>query len=645
MKKTILFVALLNGFFALAQNAKDVENIRNTYDLQKLESLRASFEKNEKDKEVRIAAYLQSNPAVQRKYYVGYTLYEIDDVVNGNPVFVSTDNALAAAATKTNTLYPGGALGLSLEGDGMFVGVWDGGYARRSHVEFGNGQTPSVSRVTFPDTPSPNPATDTHGTHVSGTVGARGVNASAKGMAPKVALRSYNWNFDQAEVTTAAANGLLLSNHSYGVAIYDNSGQMQVDAWVPGCYNNEAKAWDDLMFNAPYYLMVASAGNEGSSSYVGGLAPGFDKLTQEKNSKNNLVVANANPTVNPITGAMTSLVINASSSQGPSDDGRIKPDIAADGTNLFSTSDESDTAYVTFSGTSMASPNTTGTLVLLQQHYHNIHDVFMRAATLKALVCHTALDDAAKAGPDPKFGWGFLNARASAETITAASNNQALVLESNLATNGTYTMSFVADNPTEVKATIAWTDPSGPDRSGLQNSALPALVNDLDLRITKDGTTYFPYKLQLENLNAAAIKGDNVVDNVERVDVASPTTGTYTLTVSHKGTLTNGNQNFSLILTGTNLTLLNTSQFAANDVRVWPNPVADSFNFHFDDLIGEKVSLQLFDVQGRSISVQNDITPINGNTYSVNMEYLPTGVYFVNITAGDKVFKKKFIKK
>ncbi|MEZ4838978.1 hypothetical protein [Flavobacterium sp.] len=61
-----------------------------------------------------------------------------------------------------------------------------------------------------------------------------------------------------------------------------------------GCYNSEAVEWDQLAYNAPYYLMVTSAGNSGGDSYSGGLMDGFDKLTMEK-CQNNLVVANANP--------------------------------------------------------------------------------------------------------------------------------------------------------------------------------------------------------------------------------------------------------------------------------------------------------------------------------------------------------------
>src|SRR5690606_2538276 len=103
-----------------------------------------------------------------------------------------------------------------------------------------------------------------------------------------------------------------------------------------GDYDSESVTLDDAAFNAPYYFMVRAYGNSGADSYTGGIAKGYDKLTFEKNAKNNLVLANANSFVSP-TGVLLNVVINSSSSQGPSDDGRVKPDIAGDGTNLLST--------------------------------------------------------------------------------------------------------------------------------------------------------------------------------------------------------------------------------------------------------------------------------------------------------------------
>ena len=81
---------------------------------------------------------------------------------------------------------------------------------------------------------------------------------------------------------------------------------------------------------------------------------------------------------------------------------------SGNGTTLNSTTSTGDNQYTSLSGTSMASPNVMGTLLLLQQHYSNLYQKFIRSSTLKGLACHTA-DDAGNAGPDAKFGWGLLN--------------------------------------------------------------------------------------------------------------------------------------------------------------------------------------------------------------------------------------------
>ncbi|MEZ4838979.1 S8 family serine peptidase [Flavobacterium sp.] len=73
----------------------------------------------------------------------------------------------------------------------------------------------------------PNPSTIGHATHVVGTIGASGVSASAKGMAPESSIASYNWNNDLTEVTNEInSTGLLLSNHSYGVPVLNDEGEL-----------------------------------------------------------------------------------------------------------------------------------------------------------------------------------------------------------------------------------------------------------------------------------------------------------------------------------------------------------------------------------------------------------------------------------
>lgn len=626
-----------------AQTPEEQAKIINSYDSQKIENLTRHIQANQIAVQKRIDDYLSKNPSETQYFWVNGVGHRIVDIFNDRPIYQTTDNASAAMAIKTRNLYPGGSLGLSLEGEGMNIALWDEGWVLTTHNEF---MQDGTSRVLTPDSIFPDPTANYHGTHVGGTIGAAGVNASAKGMAPKATIKSYTWGNDETEVATeAGTNGLLISNHSYGVPIYNNSGELNVPGpWYMGCYSTDARNWDLIAETYPHYLIVASAGNAGSENYTGGIAPGLDKLTGNKNSKNLLIVANANPTAHPVNG-VTALSINPGSSQGPTDDGRIKPDIAADGTAVFSTINTGVADYDTASGTSMSSPSVAGTLLLLQEHYNNLYpSEFMQAATLKGLVCHTALDDYevnpdfTPEGPDPRFGWGLLDASRAAILLTNSIGETptSIVDELTLNQGDSYSFQVTVNSPKKLMATISWTDVAGTVKNGQLNSTTPVLVNDLDIRITKNTDTYYPWKLDLSNLNAA-VKGDNIVDNIERVDI-NDAVGTYTIEVTHKGTLSGGSQNYSLIVSGFDQALLSNETFQADNLFVYPNPTTDLLYFDTTgDLSLDKV--EVYDTIGKRVLSSQ----INNN--SVDVSQLTAGVYFVKIYSGENQTTKKIIKK
>ena len=378
-----------------------------------------------------------------------------------------------------------------------------------------------------------------------------------------------------------------------------------------------------------------------AKTYAGGLGTGYDKLTGNKTSKNNLVVANASPFVTT-GGVLINFPINSSSSQGPTDDFRIKPDITGDGTNVYSSISTSDTSYSTYSGTSMASPNVAGTLILLQEYYNRLNSNYMKAATIKGLVCHTAIDNTNRIGPDPIFGWGLLNAEDAANAIKNAKDGLAVIKELTLNNSGTYTYQFTASSSSALKATICWTDPAGTASTSPNNVLSPRLVNDLDLRLEDSGSTIFtPWKLDNTNVAAAALKGDNTVDNIERIDISTPVAGNYTLTVSHKGTLVNGSQTFSLIITEANLTLSN-KEITFNKVSIWPNPSNDIINIKIDRISGLS-QIILFDIHGRSVFQENLNTESSNLEYSLNTKQFSEGIYFLKITNNGISHNQKII--
>jgi len=530
----ILLVILVFTTSISAQTKRQTQKIKQQSNLSKLNDLQSSFkqESSAKKNQAIQMAKLNGWPIIIEKNGNYAELQKVTE--DGKPIYYTTYNVNAAKSTRANYLNIGGGLGLSLDGQNMTAHVWDGGLARGTHQEYdGPGGN---NRFSIGDGTT---TLNYHSAHVTGTIIASGVVANAKGMAPQAKAVGYEWNNDTSEATTAASNGMLISNHSYG---YIASGIP--DQWF-GAYGTDARDWDQIMSNAPYYLMVVAAGNDGNDNSSNG-APlngnsSYDKLSGHATAKNNMVVANGQDASIDSNGNLISVTINSSSSEGPTDDYRIKPDITGNGTSLYSTYESSDTAYNSITGTSMASPNVAGTLLLLQQHYDNVNGSFMRAATLKGLALHTA-DDAGPSGPDVVYGWGLLNAKAAAEAITN-NGNQSIVSELTLSPGQTYTTTVTADGINELVASISWTDPAGTVNSGT-NSSTPALINDLDIRVS-NGTTYFPYKLTSITSNT---KADNTVDPYERVNVANAS-GSYTITVTHKGTLSNS-QNFSLIVTG-----------------------------------------------------------------------------------------------
>ena len=116
-----------------------------------------------------------------------------------------------------------------------------------------------------------------HATHVTGTMVASANPASVKGMAFEATARTFDWNDDVAEAISEVQSGMLISNHSYGTPITSNGNTLP--AWFIGSYTFGANEWDDVAYNAPYYLPVMSAGNDGGNNdNPEPIAVGYDKL-------------------------------------------------------------------------------------------------------------------------------------------------------------------------------------------------------------------------------------------------------------------------------------------------------------------------------------------------------------------------------
>jgi hypothetical protein len=499
----------------------------------------------------------------------------------GMPLYVATnDNIISAATIGTSQLWPGGSTGLGLNGsDSVLSGkiaIWDGGRVLATHQEL-------IGRVVQKDNP---PALNDHSTHVSGTLIASGVNPVARGMsfgAPL--LKAYDFNNHLTEMYAEAPN-LLISNHSYGELagwnfntdknrweFLGNAGDTA--DYKFGYYDDQTQVWDSIAYYAPYYLIVKSVGNnrdvngpdvgqpywrydaQGNMVSAGnrpaGISnnDGFNIIPTYGTAKNIISIG----AVNPIPGGYVSpadVVLSSFSSWGPTDDGRIKPDLVADGINVLSCISTSNNAYAIYSGTSMSSPAAAGSAFLLQQYYYRLHKQFMRSATLKGILIHTADEAGPADGPDYMYGYGLIDMPKAASVITSNNTDQ-LIQENQMANaDAPYSFPVIASGKGPIVVTLSWTDPAGSvNENQIIDDPTPKLVNDLDLRVTGNSTTYMPWILDRQTPWNPATHGDDHLNNLEKIQIPNTIPGaTYTITVSHKGTLRGGSQAYSLIASG-----------------------------------------------------------------------------------------------
>ncbi len=534
------------------------------------------------ERDLASARWMAEQAGLPPRGEVGESTYEFAAVRDGRVYVRTTRNENAAISAAVNLVRPPQAPGLT--GSNLTVGVWDAGAVRATHQEFGG-------RVTLRNTMGAH----THSTHVGGTIAAAGVTASARGMAPAIRVDSYDWNFDTAEMLLAGRaatnepHKLPLSNHSYGYQAgwyWSGSGHIWYGTWgLPeadgfGMYDVFAAELDEISVALPYYLIVKAAGNDrndtspsagqtftyftpagtATKTYDPATDPpsdnwdqgGYDTIPYESNAKNILTVGAVNDAVAGGTRSLANATMTTFTSWGPTDDGRVKPDLVANGVSLYSTTSFGDISYGHSSGTSMAAPNAMGAAALVVEYVERLFPGRpLRASTLKGLLIHTADDLGPDDGPDYRFGWGLINAHAAVQLLEAhhARPDAHRLVEASLVSGVTNRYVIHWDRTAPLRATLSWADPPGPVRTALDDRT-PVLMHDLDLRlIGPGGEVHLPYTLDPAIPTAPAIPGDNIVDNVEQVRVAAPAAGPYTLAVSAKGVLASA-QPYALLLSG-----------------------------------------------------------------------------------------------
>ena len=345
-----------------------------------------------------------------------------------------------------------------------------------------------------------------HGDGVSGIMsGAGNLNPSNRGMAAGSLLYVSNYQpsfLDSPTVTLINSGDVVITNSSYSNGC--NAG-----------YTTITQTVDTQAQTLPNLQHTFSAGNSNGNDCGYGAGSQWGNITGgHKQGKNVIATANV---------FFDGSLVN-SSSRGPAHDGRIKPDIAANGQNQISTNENN--TYQSFGGTSGASPGIAGVAAQLYQAYSEANsNVLPQAALIKATLLNTA-NEAGNIGPDFKFGWGIVNGLRAAKLI-----EDERYLSSTISQGGSNDHTInVPSGTKQVRFMVYWSDaPATP-------GANPALVNDLDLVVTgPSSTTYLPWVLDETpnpaTLNNPATNGPDHLNNMEQVLINNPASGNYTINI------------------------------------------------------------------------------------------------------------------
>jgi hypothetical protein len=437
-----------------------------------------------------------------------------------------------------------------------------------------------------------------HGTHVAGTVlgsGARSPNGLLfAGMAPEARL------VVEAVSSGGAELDCLPFDTSYLAKAYDAGARVQNASWgsptgisqgglTYGAYTMDDQAIDDFLWSHKEHLFVVAAGNEGADRSPRDGVIDADSITSPGTAKNVLTVGSSESFRPPVGVCAIDVPENfcyaafglsgapfgedpisdnvdgmaAFSSRGPADDGRIKPEIVAPGTNIISAASHHPSAsyfriynadYAYDSGTSMSAPMLSGMAALVRQWLGQERQVTAPSAALvKALLLNGAADitpgqygvgaqrEVPAAWPNNVEGWGRA---ALTDTVDLDGSGQIWFAEVSpgLVTGATTAYTLTITGSRSLRVTLAWTDYPGFAGAG------KTLVNDLDLEVqTPSGATIvgnMAAPLPSDCRDSATLA--DRCDNVESVELTAPVAGVYTIRV-RGAAVPQGPQPFALV--------------------------------------------------------------------------------------------------
>ncbi|MFY7811857.1 MAG: T9SS type A sorting domain-containing protein, partial [Flavobacterium sp.] len=232
-------------------------------------------------------------------------------------------------------------------------------------------------------------------------------------------------------------------------------------------------------------------------------------------------------------------------------------------------------------------------------------------------------------------------AEKAANIITKKPLLTSIIEENTLNTGQTFSKTIFSAGLEPIVVSISWTDVAGTANSGTTDPTTLNLVNDLDVRVVRNSTTFFPWTLDPANPTNQAVRTmDNNRDNFEKIEIDTPLAGAYTIQITHKKTnLVNNSQNYTLIVSGVNQNL-SLQNIITNDLPVllYPNPVKENLQFSFFDQVMIDL-VTILDATGKEVFKTNEIY-----NNSINVSNLQSGIYFIKLSSKEKNTVKKFIK-
>jgi hypothetical protein len=496
---------------------------------------------------------------------------------------VNLDNGFTAGTVQSGTPGTEPVWDQGLHGEGQIIGVIDT-VVDIDHCFFrdnlNNTPGPGHRKVVGWDAPG-GAASDSHGTFVAGI--ALGDDFNNPGAH---ANRGMAW---AARMTFRTSGGSLLSRLNAaaadGAAIHTNSWHREPTPQ----YDQTAADVDTFVWNNEDNLVLGSSGNVGESIGPPGTA------------KNALCVS--------ATQRDPSEMNFGDGNDGPTPDGRRKPEIMAPGCNITSARNGTDCTVTTWfnptvCATSWATPAVAGCTALVRQYFTEgwyptgtpqpPRAFVPSGALLKALLLNSTIDMTGIAGyPNNREGWGLVQLDNALFFPGSARDLRVWDIRhaSGLFTGETHEYHVdVATSTQPLKVTLVWSEPPG-----AAASASP-VVNNLDLEVlSPDRTQTFRGNVFAGGVSVTGGAPDTL-NNVEMALITAPTTGDWAIRViGTEVNVGNPGQGYAVVVTADILEPLVTA-------------IADDGNF--GDVCLGSFADELLTINNRSSSASLEISSI-----------------------------------